>query len=264
MATGRTLNRWTRVYYHVYNVCGLTRSIGPLSVVYDAVDEKALCDEVSGALPALPNISPGTLNGIFDTAAGTTLSLADVGSAAGSQTPSPLTIAIGIRAAPAAGDPVFCGYFNLMDYTFEADNPGVAHVSLPFGMWNTAYLKEYQHPWGNLLHAYAAATAANSSGTGVDGGAATSYGGYMVYHTFGGDGTATIKVQHSVDEVDGNYADLGGCTSGEIDFTTNTSGYAATTTTTTTVNQYTRWQIALNGATTVTFVLSFVRGIRPL
>jgi len=152
----------------------------------------------------------------------------------------------------------------MLEHTFEADNPGVAHVTIPFGMWHTAYLQEYNHPWGKLLHAYGAETSANSSGTGVDGLAATSYGGYMVYHTFGGDGTATIKVQHSVDEVDGNYADLGGCTSGEIDFSTNTSGIVPTTAVTTTVNQYTRWQVDFNSANTLTFVLSFVRGIRPL
>ncbi len=82
----------------------------------------------------------------------------------------------------------------------------------------------------------------------------------MVYHVFAGDGTATITVEHSVDEVDGNYAALGGCTSGEIDFSSVASGIVPTTAITTTVNQYLRWQISLNGASTVTFALSFIRG----
>ena len=82
----------------------------------------------------------------------------------------------------------------------------------------------------------------------------------MVYHVFAGDGTATITVEHSVDEVDGNYASLGGCTSGEIDFSSVASGIVPTTANTTTVNRYLRWQISLNGASTVTFALSFIRG----
>jgi hypothetical protein len=88
----------------------------------------------------------------------------------------------------------------------------------------------------------------------------------MVYHitaaTVGAGRTATIKVQHSPDEVDGNYVDLGGCTTGVIDVSTAPiSGVLKTTTNITAVDKYLRWQIVLGTATTVTFVLTFMRGI---
>ena len=254
---GRTLPRWTRVYVGGYDLSGYSREIGPLITQFDTTDEAAMDDAVKGGLPAHVKLGIGTLNGFFDNTA--TSGLHDLHNSPGSS--YVVQVAIGDRAAPAIGVPVYAGQFYTDAYTFDADSDSVAHVSIPFGDYDVDSLIDYQNPWGELLHANSAETGANSSGTGVESltEAATAFGGYMVYQGLAGDGTATITVEHSVDEVDGNYAALGGCTSGELDFTTVKSGIVVTTAKTTTVNQYTRWQISLNGASTVTFVLSFHR-----
>ena len=252
---GRTLARWTRVYVGGYDLSGTSRSIGPLITQFETTDEAALDDAVRGGLPAHSKLGVGTLNGFMDNSG---LALHALHNTPGSS--HVVLIAIGDKAAPAAGVPVYSGRFFQDSYTAESDSDSTSHVSIQFGDWDVANLLDYQNPWGNLLHTHSAETGANSSGTGVESltEASTAFGGYMVYHG-SGDGTATITVEHSADEVDGNYAALGGCTSGELDFSAVKSGIVATTAKTTTVNQYTRWQISLNTATTVTFTLSFHR-----
>lgn len=255
---GRTLSRWTRVYVGGYDLSGYSREIGPLVTQYDVASEAALSDAVKGGLPSHVRLGVGTLNGFMDNTA--TSGLHVLHSAPGSS--YVVQVAIGDRAAPAAGVPVYAGRFYTDAYTFNADDAGLAHVSIPFGDWDIANLVDYQRAWGALLHANSAVTAVNTSGTGVDDnylGASTAFGGFMAYHVTAGDGTATITVQHSATEVNANYANLGGCTTGSIDCSSVQSGIVTTTAKTTTVNRYLRWQIVFGTATTVTFVLSFHR-----
>jgi hypothetical protein len=168
-------------------------------------------------------------------------------------------VAVGDRAAPVNGVPAWASVLQQLTYR-TAEDGGAMVVEIDFQPWDVSQILNYSKPWGTLLHAYGAETGANASGTGIeDAGAATTAGGWMMYQGFAGDGTATITVQHSVDEVDGNYANVAGLTSGELDFSTVKSGVAQAAVTAT-INRYTRWQISLNTATTVTFVLAFIRG----
>jgi len=130
----------------------------------------------------------------------------------------------------------------------------------------TATTLAYPNPWGHLLRSTAAAVTAVNSSTGIDDdgitAAATAFGGYMLYQVIAGDGTATIKVQHAAANLDGSFADLGGCTTGVIDCSTPKYGIVATTAKTTTVNRYLRWQVVLGTASTLTFALAFHRALR--
>ena len=254
---GRTTSKHTRVYIDGYDMSGYTRSIGPLTHEYDTPDLTVMTDSVKGYLPSQPTISPGVLNGIFDNTA--TSGLHVIGSSISSS--RVVTVAIGDKAAPAEGDPVFCGEFLQLAYTAE-DDGGASVVNIPFGPWEAASLIKYHKPWGTLAHPLAAADSdGNSSALYDDAGGSTSFGGYMVYHVTAGDGTATIKMQHAATSADSDAADLGGCTTGEIDCSSVQSGIVTTTANTTTVNQYIRWQIVTGTATTVTFALSFVRAL---
>lgn len=255
MATGRTVNKFTRVYLDGYDMSGYSRTVGPLGTTFDEAELTALSDGPKGYLPNHCNLSFGALNGIFDNTATSGLHVV----ASGAGTKRTLTAAIGVKAIPAQGDPVFCGQWNQKAYQ-ASDDGGAVVATLPFETWpSDAASLLYQKSWGTLLHANSAVTAANTA-VGVDDyGAATTLGGYMVYHVLAGDGTATITVQHAATNADGNFANLGGCTTGSVDFSTVASGMVGTTTRTTSVSRYLRWQIALGTATTVTFVLSFVR-----
>lgn len=234
-----------------YNVECYTQSIGPLSETYEEIDATTLCDAVSGVLLNLATVSVGTLNGVLDNTATSGLHAI----AKGANITWPMTVAIGIQAAPAMGDPVFCGNFEQSGYQSTGDK--LVTVTVPF----VRSAKQNQitpRPWGVLLHASGAEIAPNASG-GVDGGAATATGGYFVYHLLSSNGTVTLKAQDSANN--SAFSDITTLTSGSIDASvTPTAGIVSTLTATAAIRQYTRWQLVLGTATTATFVMSIIRG----
>jgi hypothetical protein len=233
-------------------------------VFLEGVDDP-LSAELVGTWLGQATISPGTLNGIFDTTATT-------GIHALMKAPDALRnvlVAQGIRAAPAIGDPVFCGQFRQDDYTVgPGETPLIATIKFAPASGDTGATTsaiKYSKPWGILLHTNVAATAAYTS-TGIDNGEDTHKGGYMMYQvtTAAGAGymTAAIIVQDSTEEVNGSYGTL--LSSGTINCGTGgdtavpISGVVALAPTAT-IKQFVRWQITLTTATSVTFVLAFVR-----
>lgn len=254
----RTTIKHSRVYVDGYDLSGYSRQFGPLVWSYDVEPAAALTDSVMGGLPGPLSLSFGVLNGFMDNAAGglhTALNASGVSRY--------LMAAIGMGAAPVAGDPVFVGAWQQAGYSMEGDN--AVYVNIPFAevadVTHVGNIR-YQKPWGVLLHPKAAETAANTA-TGLDdNGAASALGGYMAYQIFAvsGTGDVTIKVQHASTNSNASFSDLSGVTSGAIAHTAiPTAGMIATSAATTSVNRYLRWQIALNGITSVTFALAFIR-----
>jgi len=233
-----------------------SRSIGPLVADYGMADLTAdMCDAVRGYLPDTPNLSPGTLNGVFDNTE--TVGAHEVLNAAG--VGRVVTVALGIRAAPAQGDPVFHGKFLQLDYQ-AVESGGAMTTTIPFGGYDQTATILHSNPWGKLLHANSAVTAVNAAVGIDDNGAASALGGYMVYHVLAGDGTATIKVQDAATNADGSFTDLSGATTGVIDCSAVSSGIVALGIGAT-VRQFLRWQVVLGTASTVTFVSSFTRTV---
>lgn len=258
MATGRTTYNHMRFYADGYDLSGYSRQVGPLVWEYEEADLTAgLGDAARGRLPANCMINIGGYNGNLDNTA------SGLHAVAVSPGVSRVVMAPwGIRAAPAAGDPVFCGRFQQAGYQAQEDG-GAMTVTIPWDGWDAANLIAFDKPWGVLLHANSAATAANT-GTGVDDyGAATALGGYLVYQIFSMNaaGTVTISVDDSADN--SSFAALSGASSGAIGYaSTPTAGIVAIGTGAT-VRQYLRWQIALaGGATTCTFASAFIRETR--
>lgn len=257
MATGRTLNRWVRVYADGYDLSGYSRKIGPLKSDYNAANVSSdMGDDVKGYLCNHATITPGTLNAVFD-------NTATSGLKAVMSTPAArdLMVPIGIRAAPAAGDPVFMGKF-VQNAMQASEDAGAIVATIPFGGWDASDLTNYQKAWGTLLHASGAETAANAADGIDDSGGATAAGGYMMYQIFTSNaaGTCTISIDDSV-LIGGAYAALAGATSGAIAFGDIPCAGIVALGTAATVRQHLRWQLALaGGMTTVTFALAFVRG----
>jgi hypothetical protein len=249
--TGRTVLKYSRVYIDGYDMSGYSRNFGPLKCEYEEAMDDAVTLAVKAFLNGQASIGLGTLNGLFDNTA--TSGLHVVMNGAGGK--RNVMIPIGIQAVPAMGDPVFGGQFLQTAYTAGPSNNPVT-ASIPFA--NTAVTASnltYANPWGVLLNALSARTAANTS-TGVDEVAQTTRGGWMMYQVTAGNGTATIKVQDASTNSNGSFADL--LSSGSINCAAPISGVVALANTAT-VKRYTRWQIALGTATTVTFALAFFR-----
>lgn len=253
MTTGRTTLDKSRIYVDGYDMSGYSRSFGPLSCVFAEGVDDAVTLPVKATLLDQAEISIGSLNGLFDNSANGIHALMK-----GAGVKRNVMVALGIQAAPANNDPVFCGAFEQLGYYGDpANNP--VYVTIPFG--GTGQLAgniNYAQPWGSLLLAKATKTAANSA-TGLDQLAATTKGGWMMYQLFAGNGTASLKVQHASTNSDGSFSDL--LSSGSIDCSNPTSGIVQLAKTAT-VNRYVRWQIALGTATTVTLAISFHRNYK--
>lgn len=258
MATGRTIQRYTRFYAHGYDLSGIARTVGDLKWEFDAPLEAALTDNIKNvAALGQCSLSPGTLNAFMDDA---TPGLHTVFNPIGG-TGHTVMIPIGIRGAPAQGDPVYAGYFEQLGYAAKTEN-GYAVVTIPWGEADAqSAILGYNKPWGILLHAKGAETGTNSA-TGVDDNAASSsYGGFMCYQIFSSDGTVTIKVQDAATNTDVSFADLTGATSGVVDASSTPVAGLVALGRTATVRRYLRWQLVLGTANTVTFALSFHRAL---
>lgn len=254
MATGRTHYRWARVYMDGYDFSGYTRKIGPLSTVFDEADGTTWADAVKGAFPSQVHLTAGDFGAVLDN---DTAGLFALKATAG--TKRLVTTCVGIRAEPAQGDPCFTVEANQLSYG-GSDDGGLATVSLPMGEWaSSATSLLYPRGWGAILNPNTARTGTNSS-TGVDNLAATSTGGYMVYHVTASSNashTATLLVEDSTD--DNTYGAVSGMTTGSITVTAGVSGIVAIAPTAS-IKRYTRWQLTLGTATSVTFLMALVRG----
>jgi len=249
MATGRTVSKWVRAYVAGYDLSGYTRSIGPLEESFDEADLTTIADAGKGFLPNHGHIKAGTLNGVFDPVG---LGIHDFRTFPAERT---VMVVVGVRAAPAQGDPTFNAVQQQLAY-YASEEGGAVTVTIPFSEWSgEAVSKTYPRGWGVLLHALAAETVVNVA-TGVDNGAATALGGYMGYQVTAGNGTATLKVE---DSAGGAWADLAGATTGVLDMTVRRGAIVAIGNTAT-VRQFLRWQIVFGTATSVSFAMSFVRG----
>lgn len=252
---GRTHSKYTRVYADGFDLSGFTREIGPLGVVHTEEEGVTFTDGVVGAHNGQGDAQIGTLNGNFDDTA--TSGLHAVMNGAGQK--RDMMIPIGILAAPAEGDPVYCGTHEQLTYTGQPTAGSLVAASIVFGNWalNAATLL-YAQVWGDLAHEKSAETGVNSAVAVIDGAVQTALGGYMMYQVFTSNGTVAIKIQDASANNDGSFGDL--ATSGDVDASAAPKSGIVALGKTATVERYIRWQIALNTATTVTFALAFVRG----
>jgi hypothetical protein len=254
MATGRTVgSKYTRVYIDGYDMSGYARSVGQLSWGFNQNEIITLADSVKGALPGQCSISIGGVNAVMDNTASSGLHAV---LASASDAVRDVMVPLGIRAAPAVGDPVFCAQVDQKSYRANVAE-GVLTVNLDLGSWDErADTIAYPIPWGFLIHAPGAEPVANTSGTANHSvTAATAKGGFMMYHVFGGStGTVTVKLQ---DSTGGAWSDL--LTSGVLTQDTPKSGVVALGDTDG-VNEDLRWQLTFGTATTCNFALAFVRG----
>jgi hypothetical protein len=233
------------------DVSGYVRDYGTLMHEVDQVGEPALDDALHGFLPGHANNNLGPFTSMMDN---TSSGMFDTFKNANEIVVA--SIALGIRAAPASGDPVYAGEFELKNFLFTIDADTA--VSAEFNGSTRATSLLYPNPWGNVIHAKAAKTAANTGTSDHDSGAQSTFGGYMVYHLFTSNGTCTLKVQDASTNTNPSFSDL--LTSGVIDASATPAAAFVALATTATVERYTRWQLLLGTATTATFFISFHRG----
>jgi hypothetical protein len=266
MASGRTVNKFTRVYVNGNDLSGYARTVGPLSVSFAEGPDDPMNAEVVGTWLGQPTVNPGTINALF-TNGPDWHSIFTYPPYLGAQ--HDLLVALGIQAAPTFGDPVFMGEFRQDDYlTTPADTP--VAVTIKFSPSSgTGATSTYVNPWGVLVHPNATENAVNTADGFLNSAAATSDGGYMAYQIGAAAGSgliqATIKVCDGAtaatcthDLLSTGVLNLG---SGGV-FSGNVGGIVGLTKTAA-VDKYLRWQVVFgaggNACTSITFVLGFSR-----
>lgn len=256
MATGRTHNKFIKFYGDGFDLSGYARSTDELGVSFAEAEGETWADAIIGALPDIGEASIGTFNGVFDNTA--TVGLHTVWNGAGQK--REIMIPWGIRAAPAEGDPVFCGTFEQLGYKAQPNSGNIVTVAIPFGNWalNAASLL-YAQVWGDLAHEKSAETGVNSAVAVIDNAASSALGGYMAYQLFTSNGTVALKIQDASANNDGSFGDL--VSSGDIDASATPAAGIVALGKTATVERYIRWQLTFNTATTATFALAFIRGV---
>src|SRR3972149_3010205 len=184
----RSVKRWSRFYADGYNLSSEVGTIGQLKWEYDAELFAALDWEVQGSLPDQVNLGAGPVNGLFSQETGGTLQAVLVPGI-----DRYVMVPVGFLAPPAMGDPVYCARLlqtegkltpgaGMMTGSLNAPQASI------LGGWN------YTNPWGVLLNPLISRTAVNAA-AGVDGGAASSAGGFLAFPVMAGGGRGGGGVQ---------------------------------------------------------------------
>ncbi len=263
MADGRTLQKYHKYYQNGYDLTGEVSKIGELGWEYGFSEMAGLNWAIQSGYCERATIKTGQLNTIlrFDTVAADSPHDWIKGMDGASVN---VMVAHGIRADPVMGDPVWCAVHEQKSSQVTPPDSGLVVGTIDYSPSYDDALNNainYDVPWGRLLHPKAARTAVNTA-TGYDGGGATTKGGWMMAQIFAvaGTGTVTLKVQHSTTNIDANFVDATGLTTGAIANTAIPCAKIAQAATDLTINQFTRWQLVFSGCTSVTFALALVRG----
>lgn len=254
MATGRTLADFQRIYIDGYSMSCYTLDTGEQGVAFEEYDATALCNPIKGVLVGKPTLSLGPINGVFDNTATSGL---HVLASAGQGAQHNVSVVYGIRAAPVNYDPCFSA--PMIQTKYKAVGSGVVNATIELAPATNAL--NYNKAFGRMLHVMGSETGANSANTNIDNGAASTAGGWLMYHvtSITGTGTVTISVDDSANGT--SWSALSGATSGAIATAAAPTSGIIQLATTATVRRYLRFQVAFGGsASACEFALSFIRG----
>lgn len=178
--TGKTSSRYARLLCNGYNLSGDMRSIGEMGVRFEQADATGWSDDVKQSLADVGEVLMTGVTALMNntpTATGPTP--AGAHQALTGATSFINSFFLGIRAAPAVGDPSFAAVFEKGSLSVSGDVGQTVLLSADFR--GTAILPQSINVWGVAL-ATGAALAATGSGGSVDNGASSSGGYIAVLH----------------------------------------------------------------------------------
>jgi len=256
---GRASSKGVRVYIDAYEFSGYLDKLGPLECSYTEAGWASFTDPVKGYLAGIAKVTPNVIAGALDNTAATGLHVIMSAATAIGAKHSVLVFIGSQGAPPVTGDPTFSGVFGLDDYIVAPPFDGQVLVSMPFSPYDvTSEPAGFVQPFGRVLHAKAAETAANAANTpNIDNLAQTVNGGIFVYMLLSSNGTVTLSVDDSANGT--VWAALSGATSGSINASVTPVAGQVALGVGATVREFLRWQLALGTATTATFVSAFIR-----
>lgn len=246
MATGKTNSRYMRMLLGAYDVSGDARAL-------DGVGETFREDDATGWSDSVINYTLGPARVFIDGFQAVFNNTASTGShtVLSPALESYGSLFIGIRAAPAVGDPTFSMPLHKAAYTISGEGPVFVNINTDVGQTGSLSVGGLpMRPWGKAL-AIGASLSTNTNGTSVDNGASSANGALAYLHITASSGGAwALTVQDSTDN--STFADL-------ITFSANGSTVTAEQGSATgTVDRYVRFR-AVRTSGTITAWCTFIR-----
>ena len=202
MATGKTNSRHFRLYADQVDLSGDVRTVGGFGLEYNMEDVTGWSDGVVNYLYGTPTAFVNGFQAVFNNTAvtGSHTELSD-------QEEYLISLHLGIRATPAAGDPAFGGPLQQSSYTVGGEGPVIVEVALNGPGQALSHPSRY---FGYVAYPSTSITV-TTSGTGVDMVAAQASGIHAVLHVLTAEtvGTWALTIQESSDDAVGDpYVDI--------------------------------------------------------
>lgn len=227
MATGKTLGRYSKAYYDGIDQSGDSNNWS-LKVQAPKADITSLASSTVENLYPVPRIS-GKQKGWFDN----TVSVGLYTQLKGSYQARVATIAIGIRAAPAAGDPVLTHKLMTQVETYPLDYAQAVAMLVDLDGVDPTLAATVGIPFGVLLQPDGQLTS-TTNGSIIDNLASSAAGALGILHVTAAGGTWSIKITHDTASNMATEATLMTFTSNGTSITGEALGATGT------VNRYTR------------------------
>jgi hypothetical protein len=197
MATGKTHARWFRLIVDGIDLSGDARQIGQFGVNRQMANIEGWNSGVQhytlGHAEHILNGFQEVFNNTAATGSHTELSAVEE---------YIVSLCMGIRAAPAVGDPAFLSSFEQMNYTVDGTEAVLVNAEFVKSITDS----DHEAAFGNVIAA-GAALAATTNGTSIDNAASSANGAMAHLHvTVSDGGTWAFKVQDSPD--DAAWSDL--------------------------------------------------------
>jgi hypothetical protein len=197
MATGKTHPRWLRIQVDAVDLSGDSRQLGQIGSQYEMAPVEGWSDGVKyftfGQAEHLFSGYQAVFNNTANTGSHTELSGIEE---------YIISVELGIRAAPALGDPAFLSSFEQINYMME----GTEAVLVSMDGVKSVTDMDHERVWGVVLE-NATSRSATLTGSSVDNGASSANGALAHLHvTVSSGGTWAFKIQDSANDSD--WADL--------------------------------------------------------
>lgn len=243
MPTGVTAGKYIRIYSDGYDVSGSSNKLSA-SLEFPALDVTNYASSVKENIFGIP-AAKASLAAWFSNAANS-------GSYTLFKSPAMrrLCVAIGIRAAPAVGDPFIGGSFQQLNWTSDMAVGDAVGSKIEFdGFDPTASMTN--NIFGVVLKEDSQITV-TTNGTAVNNGAATTAGGVAYLHVTLAGGTYAFVVQDSADGSTG-WSTIATFTANGMAITSETQAISGT------IRQYTRY-VGTKTSGNANMFIALVRG----
>lgn len=202
MATGKTVTKHTQVFIGGYDFSGLSNNIAELKVASEPVDYTAYSDGWNNFLLNRAMIAMTGYKGWFNVTSAGVINYAQNTNGA-----KVVSVALGILGTVAVGDPCFSAKLMQNKFYAKPELAGGIPVEADYENGSGDSDVAVTHAWGDVLKINALISS-TTTGSIIDAGAASTFGGAGYLHVLAAGGTWSIEIRQSTDNFGANDTNL--------------------------------------------------------